>query len=215
MEVPIVIVGVYLPPPADKDVLHVLMQQVTLYNVDNVLFVGDFNMVTNRELDRMQASGPQQHDLSRWASAFHMTDVWHHFHLSDREFTCLSTTHRNMFRIDLAFASPALVRRVVSAEVLSRGISNHALVSVTIRLSHVVGERLWRLSKYWIMEPKIQEELPEALCNFWINNVVSAGPLVLWDTFKSWLRGEYMACIAMKKRQSAQSLRHLEEQARQ
>lgn len=73
---------------------------------------------------------------------------------------------------------------------------------------------MWHLSKYWIVDPEIQEELPETICNFWINNADSAGPLVMWDAFKSWLRGEYMACIASKKRRSAQSLRHLEEQAR-
>lgn len=80
----------------------------------------------------MQTSGPQQHDLSRWASAFHITDVWRHFHPFDREFTCLSTTHRTMSRNDLAFASPDIMWRVVSAEILSRGISDHAPVSVTI-----------------------------------------------------------------------------------
>lgn len=70
------------------------------------------------------------------------------------------------------------------------------------------------MSKYWIMDPDIQEELPEALYTFWINNADSVGPLVVWDTFKSWLRGEYMTRIAVKKRQSAQSLRQLDEWAR-
>lgn len=40
------------------------------------------------------------------------------------------------------------------------------------------------------------------------------GPLVLWDAFKSWLRGEYIARIAVRTRQSVQSLRQLEEQAK-
>lgn len=194
-EIPVVIVEIYLPPPADVGVLHDLMQQATLYNVENVLFIGDFNMTPNRELDRMQMQmiGPQQQDLSRWASTFHMTDVWCHFtSIPPIEFTCLSTTHRTMSHIDLAYASPSLVRRLVSAEILSRGISDHAPVSVTIQLSPMVGERMWRLSKYWIMEPEIQEELPETLCGFWINNADSAGPLVQWDAFKAWLRGEYM-----------------------
>lgn len=41
-QVPYVIVGVYFAPPADIDVLHVLMQQIALYNVDNVLVMNDF-----------------------------------------------------------------------------------------------------------------------------------------------------------------------------
>lgn len=146
-----VLVGIYLPPPVDIDVLHVLMQQITMYNVDNVLLIGDFNMAPFRDLDRMHASGPQQHGLSHWASAFHMTDVWRHFHPSDREYTCLSTTYQSMSRIDLAFASPAMLKRVISTEILSRGISDH--LSVTIRTSHVEGGRVWRLCRYWIHGP--------------------------------------------------------------
>lgn len=190
------------------------MQQVTLYNVENVLFIGDFNMAPSPTMDRLHASGPPQLGLSCWASTFHMTDVWRHFHPSDREYTCLSTTYRTLSRIDLIFASEALLRRVISTEILSRGISDHAPVSVTFRLSEEVGVRTWRLSKYWIMDPDIQEEMPEELCNFWNGNAGSAGPLVVWDTLKPWLRGSYMARIAAKKRRSVQSLRHLEEQAR-
>lgn len=151
------------------------------------------------EMDRQHVSRVQQPSLARWASNFHMTDVWRHFHPSDREYTCLSTTHRTLSRIDLVFASPALLRRVVSAEILSRGISDHAPVSVTVRISDMEGVRVWRLSKYWIADPDIQEEMQEALCAFWITNIDSAGPLVLWDTLKSWLRGEYMSRIAKKK----------------
>lgn len=39
-------------------------------------------------------------------------------------------------------------------------------------------------------------------------------PMILWDTFKVWLRGEYIKCIAQRKRQSVQSLGQLEERAK-
>lgn len=63
------------------------------------------------------------------------------------------------------------------------------------------------------MDSQIQEDFPDALCNFWLSNVDSTGPLMLWDAFKAWLRGEYITKIAAKKRRSVQSLRQLEEQA--
>ena len=143
-----------------------------------------------------------------------MTDLWRRMHPSTRAYTCLSTTYRTMSRIDLAFASPELLKRVVDVEILSRGISDHAPVSVTIRLSRVEGVRLLRLSKYWIMDPGIQEEMPEALCAFWLRNEGSADPLVEWDAFKAWLRGDFTARVAVRKRESVQSLRDHEERAR-
>lgn len=161
-----------------------------MFNVDNVLLMGDFN------LDRLHASGPQQHSLSRWATAFHMTDVWRHFHPSDREYTCLDTSYRTMSRIDLVFASSTLLQRGLSTEILSRGISDHAPLSITIQTSQVEGVRVWRLSRYWIADPEIQEVIPEALYNFLNNNADSAEPVVLRDSFKAWLRGEFIARIA-------------------
>lgn len=41
---------------------------------------------------------------------------------------CLSTTDQIFSRLDLTFASPALLQWVVSAEILSMGISNHDLL---------------------------------------------------------------------------------------
>lgn len=190
------------------------MQQITLYNVENVILLGDFNLVPSRELDRLHASGSPQYGLSQWAASFQMSDVWRHFHPSDREYTCLSTSYWTMSRIDLAFASSAMMRRVISAEILSRGISDHAPLSVTIRTSGEVGERVWRLSGGWIADPEIQEAMPEALCNFWIDNTESVNPRILWDSFKACLRGEYIKRIAQQKRQSVQSLPQLEEQAK-
>lgn len=189
------------------------MQQTTIYNVENVLVIGDFNLVPSRELDRLHASGPPQYGLAHWAAAFHMTDVWRHFHPSDREYTCLSTSYRTMSRIDLAFASSAMVQRVLSVEILSRGISDHAPLAVTIRTSPVEGVRVWRPSGSWIADPEIQEAMPAALCNFWLDNADSGDPGVLWDAFKAWLRGEFITQIARGKRQSVQSLRQKEELA--
>ena len=60
---------------------------VTMYNVDDVLIVGDFILVMSRDLDRLHASGPQQHGLANWAVAFDMTDLWRQLHPSTRAYT--------------------------------------------------------------------------------------------------------------------------------
>lgn len=154
--------------------------------------MGDFNSVMSNEFDRLQPSPPTPTGLSHWASSFQLVYLWRHFHPSDAQSTCLSTTYRTLSRIDMAFASPKLLREVASTEILSLGISNHAPFMATVRATPSGGQRIWRLSKYWIMYPEIQEGMPEALSNFWLSNVDSSGPLILWDAFKAWLRGEYI-----------------------
>lgn len=50
---PLVLVGLYLPPPADISVFNTVMQHVLTYGVDDVLFIGDFNMTPSPDLDRL------------------------------------------------------------------------------------------------------------------------------------------------------------------
>lgn len=48
------------------------------------------------------------------------------------------------------------------------------------------GERLWRLSRYWIEYTEIQEVVQEGICSYWLDNVDTTIPLVTWDAFKAW-----------------------------
>lgn len=121
---PYIIVGVYLPPPSDITLLHTLMQTVIQYDVSKVLVVGDFNLVMSNELDRLRPSPSTGSGLSQWVSSFHMTDLWRHFHPSDTQFTCLSTTFRTLSLIDMAFASSDLLRETVSTDSLLRHLGS-------------------------------------------------------------------------------------------
>lgn len=50
----------------------------------------------------------------------------------------------------------------------------------------------------------------EAICNFWVLNGDSAIATTLWDTVKSWTRGEYISRISALQREAARSLEELE-----
>lgn len=41
-DVPLVLVGLYLPPPSDVSLLSTIMQMVLTYGVDDVIFPGGF-----------------------------------------------------------------------------------------------------------------------------------------------------------------------------
>lgn len=139
-----------------------------------------------------------------------MTDVWRHFHPSDSEFTCHSASHRSFSRIDLVYMSPGALRGVYSAEILSRGISDHAPVLVMCRPSAPEDPRMWRLSRYWIVEPTIQKERQDAVEEYWRINEQSVSLTTCWDAFKAWLRGEYAAHIALCRKNSVQETERLE-----
>lgn len=58
-DVPLVLVGLYLPSLADTSLLGTIMQTVLTYGVSDVLFLGDLNMTPAPDLDRLSSA-------SRW-----------------------------------------------------------------------------------------------------------------------------------------------------
>lgn len=53
MTLEMVIVGLYVPPPASISFLYQVVSKVLQYATDNILLLGDFNMVPDPEMDRL------------------------------------------------------------------------------------------------------------------------------------------------------------------
>lgn len=105
-----------------------------------------------------------------------------------REFTCHSTTCQTLSRIDLVYPPSSATHRTRQIRHLPREISDYAPVSLTISLAKPPGLQLWRLSRFWALDERIQELLMEAFCNYWAMNGDSAK--VPWDALKAWIRRE-------------------------
>lgn len=74
---------------------------------------------------------------------------------------------------------------------------------------------MWRLSRFWIENPAVQEHIQEGVCHYWLANAESAIPEVTWDAFKAWARGAYVSRIAAARKAWAQSLIELEREVAQ
>lgn len=92
-------------------------------------------------------------------------------------------------------------------------LSDHASLLITLSLG-LPKERLWRLSRYWIMDHTIQEAMQEGLCQYWLTNFDSTTPTEVWYAFKAWLWGDYVFNSATG-RASVQSLKELEMDVKQ
>lgn len=90
----LVLVGLYLSPPARVQLLYDIMQVVMGYHTQEVFLFGDFNLVTSQELDRLHSGARISSDLQNWLTTFALTDVWWHFHPHDIEYTCHLASYR-------------------------------------------------------------------------------------------------------------------------
>lgn len=122
------------------------MQLVMAYGVDEVLFLGDFNMTPTLDLDRFTSASQWSSGLAQWVSAFHLVDAWRHFYPTLREFSRHSVSYRMFSRIDLIFANRTALNSASEVTILPRGVSDHTPVCIKLWFG-VPRKRLWRLSK--------------------------------------------------------------------
>lgn len=144
---PLILVGLYLPPPADVSVLEVIMQKVITYGVDDVLIIRDFNLTPSPDLDRHPSTSQWALGLAQWMGAFDLMDVWRYYHPQDKGFSCHSASFRAFSRIDLALASRSMMRQITETSMFPRGVSDHAPLQIGLAAG-ALGVRMWRLSRF-------------------------------------------------------------------
>lgn len=116
-----VLVGLYLPPPADIALLYELKQHVISYDMQNVILMGDFNLAPCPTLDRLQPLSRQSPDLLQWATTFELVDAWCHCHPTDSEYTFHFATFQTFSCIDLVFLAKSLLQQISKVQILPKG----------------------------------------------------------------------------------------------
>lgn len=183
--VAVVVVGVYLPPPANISLLQKIITLIAQFPTDNVILTGDFNIPPNPSLDKLSPDPATDSTLFRWSQTMGLEDVWRWKHPSDRMYTCHSSSYNTLSRIDLFYASLPMLPKIIDIEILPRGISDHSPLLCTLQTAIPQADRIWRLSRFWIEHPTIEVEMVKEIKQFWLSNANSTTPGTVWDAFKA------------------------------
>lgn len=170
----IVLVGLYIPPPASTKLLHRLSFLIAKYATDNVILMGDFNMPPNPEMDLFTSVGGSTSDLSAWVETYRLTVLWRWRHPLNASFTCRSATYRTLLHIDLMCTGGSFLPRVQQISILPRGISDHAPLLLQLSLEGSPLDKLWRLSRFWISDPRVDSGFHQQMNTYWAVTPVSA-----------------------------------------
>lgn len=197
-----IVVNIYIPTLFSTSTLYTILERVTPYCPTRLLLMGDFNAILAPDLDRPVPPKQCFTDLSTWAQAMGVTEVWRWKHPSNRAYSCFSATYKTSSRIDLAFANPAMMLKVLDARYLPSGLSDHCpllnICSPTSRTS-----ALWCLGTHWLSHPDLTNTIPPRFTECWELNTGSSSPEVTWDAFKAFTRGQYISSIAGIRREQA------------
>lgn len=102
-----------------------------------VIWLGDFNNVVNGHLDRLSITShnhpPRLYTIfGRLLADLTLVDTWRHRYPQDRAFSCFSTTHNSMSRIDLILISRTLLPLLGEVGFNPRVLSDHAPYWITL-----------------------------------------------------------------------------------
>lgn len=169
---------------------------------------GDFNCWLDPILDR-SSSRPgvvsrSASYIQSFISEFGISDIWRFLNPGARQYSFFSSAHRTYTRIDYIFVDNRLIPQVRSCTYQGIVISDHAPVVMSLILPDAPRPtRHWRLNPTLLSDPQFVKYVEEQIVFFFETNCTpDVSILVIWDTFKAYLRGQITAFTANKKRQS-------------
>lgn len=129
---------------------------------------------------------------------------------------CLGSSpaaHKSFSCIDLAYVRAPVLPRVRDTTMLPRGISDHALLLLSLELTTNPSDILWRLSRFWVSDVKVESQFHDTLQLFWRDNPGMAAESSLWDGFKASSRGHYRSIMATVRRERRAELTKVVDEA--
>uniref|UniRef100_A0A803J4Y6 Reverse transcriptase domain-containing protein n=1 Tax=Xenopus tropicalis TaxID=8364 RepID=A0A803J4Y6_XENTR len=187
--------NIYIPPPFAEEPLREVMNKILTLPMAPLLLMGDFNAVMDATLDKLNPPRISTPAFNRWISGFQLTDLWRVRNPGARQYTCYSPGSNNMSRIDLALGCEEMNKRTQKVEILTRGISDHSPITISILTSPTLADRIWRLSPYWATHAQLNETIHNSIETFTETNREEVPPDVTWDAFKAYIRGVFISNI--------------------
>lgn len=116
-------------------------------------------------------------------------------------FKFYSSVHKTYSRIDFFLIDSRLLQYVVSAEYHNRLLSDHAPVSLNLRIKFSRGNFAWKFDML-LNNVKFYEYLSNKFTWFLENNDKGdVSDSVLWETMKAVIRGDIIAYQTAKNRE--------------
>ena len=176
---------------------------------------GDYNCTLNPNIDRNGSLDPS-HNQSRkvilnFMDELGLCDVWRERNPDKREFSCHSATHKTYSRLDFFLVSRDSLSYVKRRYYNSIVISDHATVSIEYCTSKEFrGPPRWRFDTKWLQDPEFISFINQQIEFFFQVNTSETSPLVRWEAFKAYIRGQIISYTSFKSKQFKNKMLEIE-----
>ena len=171
-----------------------------------ILIGGDFNCVVRQTMDRLPKEvGPlskKSTTLLTMVEELGLVDIWRHLHPREKEFTFMSQVHGSYSRLDMFLISGTDLHRVNECNIEPITISDHAPITLKIKIGPRVQFKYWRLNVSLLNDEATQQEIRKALTEYFaFNDNETVSPSILWEGARAVMRGNIIAISSRLKKQ--------------
>lgn len=164
----VIVCNVYFPT-ADKESTQLMLlaqieEQLSPFNGEDVIMVGDFNVILNRELEGFNLVGQSirnpsfPKELHAFIDNFNLCDPWRIKHGKKKMFTWSRANKAS--RLDYIFTPTHLLNCITGTNYSDVSFSDHRLISVSFNLKpEVRGKGFWRVNNSLLENADIYEEV--------------------------------------------------------
>uniref|UniRef100_A0A8C5P9R1 Endonuclease/exonuclease/phosphatase domain-containing protein n=1 Tax=Leptobrachium leishanense TaxID=445787 RepID=A0A8C5P9R1_9ANUR len=180
---------------------------------------GDFNAAPAPAIDRKSGAlgarltaSPQDAMLARFIHDAQLLDIWRLHHPGDHDFSFYSHPHSSYSRIDLFLLPTRTIPLTTRSAIGSISWSDHAPVSVWVKLPGTRSGWSWRLNSSILQSAAVLEEVSAHLNRYFEeNDLDDIGPDSLWLAHKAVIRGHLIQIGSRLKRERMSLLVELQE----
>lgn len=145
------LISVYGPNDDTPLFYDELSKVVMDIGINDIIIVGDFNLVMNAEIDYynyLHLNNPKARDkVLEMITQFNLTDIYREFHPNKKRYTWRKPTPLKQARLDFFLVSNTLLNMVQESEILASYKSDHSPVLLNLKLNEFThGKGLWKFN---------------------------------------------------------------------
>jgi len=223
----VLVVNSYAPNEDKAVFFEKLVEKVSEYETDNVIWGGDHNLVLNVDLDKC-GGNPTTHwecrkSLLDFMEAHDMIDIWRRQNQKSKTYTWHSNPRETkrakrlglkreiiQSRIDFFLIPHKFIQLTKSNKIQAGYHSDHALVILGLQINPTSrGRGFWKLNTSLLEDPCYVEQITENLCLVEGDNP-NTSPDLIWEINKCTVRRETISFICRNRVNIDKSLVNLE-----
>ena len=217
----VILMNIYAPNFDNPLFFKKIYNSIPISTQYNLIIGGDLNCTLDNYLDRSSTKSKALSKSSKLINSFintsNVKDIWRLDNPTGREYSFFSPVFGTYSRIDYFLVDSKLLPFTYDAKYHNIIISDHAPLTFKIKLKDIVNKtNIWRFNTQILKDKDCCNYVEKQIKLFFeTNDKPETSPLLLWDTFKAFMRGAIISAQAHFNKENRKMEQKLEKEIKQ